>query len=740
MRDAITWDENQPPPNQQQQVPPRGGARAERQEQGADSFFRMPDRLAADWTFVAPLGTGGQARVIQVRSRRQPEILRVLKIYNPGSQPRPEVIDSYSRLDPQHVVRIYDSGAIDDQHYEIMEYLSGGSLRQLIDREGRRLPPERVRQVLEQLAAAVTHIHGSEGERGGVAIAHRDLKPGNVLVRREGPLDLVLADFGVAATMNALSERISTGGRTVHYAPRETLWHRVSREADWWSLGIMVVEMLNGRHPLSWPHSGELMDDREVVRILTTEPADNLVEGITDPGWRLLCRGLLRHDRAHRWTGSEVRRWLAGEREPTLTVRDEVRRNQPRVVLAGVEIDSTDPLHVARILSERWEAARADFGRGRIAAWASRDPLFPDIPERLSQIGGAFEANEYRRSDADQGLDEGLFRTLIVLAPSMQPRLMGYALTNRGLDELAIAAINGDQRARDAVRLLFERQLFEIYAAETGEASYRILQAQWRQEVDRFIQMAAFLPEEALPNVEHRVDMAVALALRGSMAGAELWLDERRSRAAEQFRRVSSSPAWLTRLRRFVPGAGAGQLVVLDVALEHIGGIRAAEAALRAARPLAERVRDGLGLVLRAVLIVAVIVVAGLIVVPVYRSWEGSRDTARASQVVSRISFGRSVDPASQWLIDPVQGNPPQVRGNGFALVADVVNARAGSDRVEFVLTRQNRPLQTSAQVATSPVGRVNASFANVAPGDYIIQTKINGTPGFSASVRVVAP
>lgn len=734
MRDAVTWDETIV-----RQPPPGSGAGARGEQAGADpgtgasdSFFRMPARLARDWIEVARLGTGGQARVLQVRARRQPEITRVLKIYNPGSQPRREVVDRYPSLDTRHVVRMFESNAIDDQHYELMEYLGKGSLDRLILREGPRVPPVRVREILVELTDAIAHIH----EAG---IAHRDLKPGNVLVRRRRPLDLVLADFGIAATMNALSERVSTGGRTVHYAPRETLWNRVSREADWWSLGIMLVEMLTGRHPLSWEHSGELMDAREVTRILTTEPADNLVANVTDPDWRLLCRGLLRHERAHRWRSGEIRRWLQGEREPTLNVTDEAPRTRRRRTLAGVEITSNDPVEVARILSERWEAARADFIRGRITEWASDDPLFPDIPEALRAIDAAYRAGTYRR-DEDEGTDEALFRTLIVLAPSIEPRFMGFALTQHGLDESAIAAINGDLAARTAIRHLFERRLLDVYASETGAGTYHALQEQWAREVERFLRLAVLVPEEALALVEQRIDVAVALSLRGSLADAEAWLAGRRARAAEDFRRAPASASWVARLRRHIAEAGAGQLVVLDAALDHLRTLRAAEAARRAARPPMERLRDSMGIVLRGAGILAAAALVLTLAVPAYRAWEASHDTARASQVVTHISFGRAIDPGTDWLVDPAVGNSPEIRGNSFALTADYVNAHPGSDRIEFTLNRQSKISQKILRVPNSEVGSISAEFSNIMPGDYVIQTRINGTLGFAASVRLIEP
>ena len=106
------------------------------------------------------------------------------------------------------------------------------------------MPPTLVRAVVKELADAIDHIHSIE-------IVHRDIKPQNVLVRPEQPLDLVLADFGVAQAfvMSALGQ---VAGTFAYLAPEGT-HGRLSRTGDWWALGVITHELLTGRHLFADP-------------------------------------------------------------------------------------------------------------------------------------------------------------------------------------------------------------------------------------------------------------------------------------------------------------------------------------------------------------------------------------------------------------------------------------------------------------------------------------------------------
>ncbi len=139
-----------------------------------------------------------------------------------------------------NVVRLHDLGVSDGYAYLVMEYFARGDLR------GRMRSPLSVRRTLLyilQIATALQAIHG-------VGILHRDLKPGNVMVRDDGSLALI--DFGLAKHP-ALELEITDKGLifgTPHYmSPEQGHGRPVDARSDLYSLGIVLFEMLTGQKP-----------------------------------------------------------------------------------------------------------------------------------------------------------------------------------------------------------------------------------------------------------------------------------------------------------------------------------------------------------------------------------------------------------------------------------------------------------------------------------------------------------
>ena len=143
-------------------------------------------------------------------------------------------------LDHPNVVTLFDFFEHDGVPYIAMEYVAGGSLRELVG----RLELPQVCGVVEGVLAGLGHA-----ERQG--IAHRDLKPENLLLTRRGTVKI--ADFGIARAYNALTQRLTAPGMAIgtpaYMAPEQATNEPLSPATDLYSLGVIAYELLAGRPP-----------------------------------------------------------------------------------------------------------------------------------------------------------------------------------------------------------------------------------------------------------------------------------------------------------------------------------------------------------------------------------------------------------------------------------------------------------------------------------------------------------
>jgi serine/threonine-protein kinase len=140
-----------------------------------------------------------------------------------------------------NTVTIFDVGEHDDRPYIVMEYLSGGSLDDVL-REGGPQPPERVFTWLEEAARALDAAH-----REGVV--HRDVKPANLMLDGEG--NVHVADFGIASSagMDSLTMTGTVLGTAGYLSPEQAQGDRAGPASDRYALGIVAWELLTGGRP-----------------------------------------------------------------------------------------------------------------------------------------------------------------------------------------------------------------------------------------------------------------------------------------------------------------------------------------------------------------------------------------------------------------------------------------------------------------------------------------------------------
>jgi hypothetical protein len=152
-----------------------------------------------------------------------------------------------------HVVSVFDAGvAPDGRPYIVMELCSGGSLGEIVQRQG-PLPISDAVDIGLKLADALGHAHAS-------GVLHRDIKPANVLVDGFGAVKL--ADFGLAAILDAQSEGTVTLGALspAFAAPEAFAWSAPSPAADVYSLAATIYALATGRSPRNVPWPADSLD------------------------------------------------------------------------------------------------------------------------------------------------------------------------------------------------------------------------------------------------------------------------------------------------------------------------------------------------------------------------------------------------------------------------------------------------------------------------------------------------
>ncbi|MEW6108419.1 MAG: protein kinase [Nitrospirota bacterium] len=290
----------------------------------------------------------------------------ILKFYRPEIVLNEEVIRKAKALNERlhnFVIYIYDYGFDENSKrwYVIQEYAKYGSLKDLSE-PGVNL--KTFNPVIKEIIAGLKVLHENN-------ILNLNLKPSNILIRENKPPQPVFTDFYMSSvTESEHMKRITPfKGRPLYSSP-ELLAGAAGQEADYWSLGMTMLELLAGRHPF------DNLDDKSIADILSAKGA-SVPEHIPED-YKILLKGLLTNDPGKRWGYPEVKRWL--EKDTDIPVYFYDNKEGPREKISKTltvpykflnkEYFSIREMIPAFLKNEEaWEAAKDHIRQGRISEW-----------------------------------------------------------------------------------------------------------------------------------------------------------------------------------------------------------------------------------------------------------------------------------------------------------------------------------------------------------------------------------
>jgi serine/threonine protein kinase len=203
--------------------------------------------LGNSYKVISLIARGGMASVYLAQQSSMNRVVAV-KILDPNLSSQPEFEKRFQReaqavalLSHPNILKVFEYGRHEGSIYLAMEYLKGGNLSDRIEKAA--IAPAETHRILVQIANAIDYAH-----RKGVV--HRDIKPQNILFDETG--NAFLTDFGIvklSSETSPLTQQGSVVGTPAYIAPEHWLGEAADHRVDIYALGVVVYEMLTGKHP-----------------------------------------------------------------------------------------------------------------------------------------------------------------------------------------------------------------------------------------------------------------------------------------------------------------------------------------------------------------------------------------------------------------------------------------------------------------------------------------------------------
>lgn len=324
------------------------------------------------------IGSGGMANVYKARCHRLNRLvaIKILKsdlADNADFRRRfHDESQAVAQLSHANIVSVYDVSTNPDREYIVMELIDGITLKQYMERRGRMDWRESL-HFITQIMRGLSHAHS----RG---IIHRDIKPQNIMVLRDGSVKV--ADFGIACLANQGQTLTQEALGSVHYiSPEQARGDRIDARSDIYSAGVVLYEMLTGRLPFE----GDSAVSVAIQHLSSVPLAPRDIDHSIPEPLELICMKAMNSDPNKRYASADamIEDLEKFRRDPSVDM-DYIRQE---LTAPAADTEPTMPLPTAQVAS----AVKKHTGELRREREAEEEPPRRD-KKSIVIIAGIFAA------------------------------------------------------------------------------------------------------------------------------------------------------------------------------------------------------------------------------------------------------------------------------------------------------------------------------------------------------------